>query len=83
MAVQSGAGPMALPPHFENLPGGVQPRRIRGKRMETLSELVDATLARYGVSCGAGTLVREVAIPIAIVQEPLMAQCPEPLPSGF
>jgi hypothetical protein len=51
--------------------------------METISELVDATLARYGVSCGADTLVREVAIPIAIVQEPLMAQCPEPLPSGF
>jgi hypothetical protein len=68
--------------------------------METISELVDATLARYGVvpgPCGAepvlsdggyrrsrmDTLVREVAIPNVGIQEPLTAQCPEPLPSGF
>ncbi len=52
--------------------------------METISELVDATLARYGVyPCGADTPVREVVIASVGVQEPLIAQYPEPLPSGF
>jgi hypothetical protein len=74
---------MALPPHFKNLPGGVQLRRIRSKRMETISEMVDATLARYGVSCGADTHVREVVIPNVSANDAATARNPELLPSGF
>ena len=73
---------MALHPHFENFRGSSP--RSSGGQMETISELVDATLARYGVyPCGADTPVREVVIASVGVQEPLIAQYPEPLPSGF
>jgi hypothetical protein len=54
--------------------------------METISELVDATLARYGVAqnpCGADIPVREAATPSAGMNEPRTARDPGPLPSGF
>jgi len=73
---------MALDPHFENFRGSSP--AAQEAQMETISELVDATLARYGVHpCDADTPVREVVIQSVGIQEPVTARNPESLPSGF